>query len=230
MRLLVVDDEVDFVQALQRGLQRAGYAVDVALDSDAGEALFVAYPYDLVILDLNLPGRDGLSLCRFLRASQPATRILILTARSHPSQRIAGLDEGADDYLIKPFHFGELKARIRSLVRRQAVLAEPLLRYQDLTLDPAACLLWQSGSPVEVTLKELRVLEYLLRHQGEVISQETLLDHVWDRNANPLTTTVRVHVLALRRKLGPGPAGESYIQTVIGGGYCVGARRPSQES
>lgn len=222
MRLLIIDDEEDFALALQRGLMRDGYAVDVALTGTEGEMLLAVYPYDLLLLDLNLPGRDGMQLCQHVRQHYPALHIIMVTARSSPAQRIAGLDEGADDYLIKPFHFGELKARIRSVLRRSSAPGNPLLQYLDLVLDPAGCTLRQGENVVDITIKELRVLEYLMRHQGEVISQEMLLDHVWDQNANPLTTTVRVHIASLRRKLGNDPQGDPYIQTIIGGGYQLG--------
>lgn len=219
MRLLVVEDEQDLAQALQRGLKRQGYAVDLAFDGEQAWHLAEINAYDLLLLDLNLPGIDGLELCRRLRASRPQLLILMLTARSRPGERIAGLDTGADDYLVKPFHFGELAARIRALLRRDLRVRAPLLQGSDLKLDPAGRTAWQGRRSLSLTRKEFAILEYLLRHPGEVISQEQLLDHVWDENANPFTNVVRVHINSLRKKLGDEVETPRYIETVIGEGY-----------
>jgi DNA-binding response OmpR family regulator len=175
--------------------------------------------YDLLILDLNLPEMDGLEVCRSLRAGQLSMLILILTARGRPDQRIAGLDLGADDYLVKPFHFGELTARVRALLRRDMRVRSPLLQYKDLKLDPTAHVVWQDNRRLELTGKEFGIIEYLLRHQGEIVSQETLLEHVWDMQANPLTNTVRVHINSLRRKLKDMAETPHYIETIVGQGY-----------
>jgi DNA-binding response OmpR family regulator len=162
---------------------------------------------------------DGLEVCRRLRASQLSMLILILTARDRPDERIAGLDLGADDYLVKPFHFGELTARIRALLRRDMRVRSPLLQYKDLKLDPTARVVWQDNRRLELTGKEFGIIEYLLRHQGEIVSQETFLEHVWDMEANPLTNTVRVHINSLRRKLQDMAETPRYIETIVGQGY-----------
>ena len=222
MRLLVVEDEPDIAHALAKGLRREGYAVDVAYDGEQGWKLAEVNGYDLLILDLNLPAMDGLELCRRLRASMPSLLILMLTARSRPDERVIGLDHGADDYLVKPFHFAELTARIRALLRRDMRVRAPLLQFKDLKLDPAAHVVWQDNHRLELTRKEYGVLEYLLRHQGEIISQEMLLEHVWDMQANPLTNTVRVHINSLRRKLEDVAETPRYIETIIGQGYRLG--------
>ncbi len=219
MRILLIEDEEDLATALQRGLQRQGYAVDSALDGTAGWELLNTHTYDLLILDLNLPGIDGLELCRQGRADQPGLLILLLTARAQPGDRIIGLDSGADDYLVKPFHFGELTARVRALLRRDLRVRAPLLQCGGLKLDPASRAAWLHNRPLILTHKEFALLEYLLRHAGEVISQETLLEHVWDAHVNPMTNVVRVHITALRRKLGTGPDAPNLIETVIGAGY-----------
>lgn len=219
MRLLIVEDELDLVQALARGLRQQGYAVDVATDGEQGWELAEVNEYDLLILDLNLPGMDGLEVCRRLRASRPGLLVLMLTARSGLQDRITGLDLGADDYLVKPFHLEELAARVRALLRRDLRVREPLLQAGDLTLDPASRVVWQGKRRLALTRKELAILEYLLRHQGEVVSQEALLEHVWDMNANPFTNTVRVHVNSLRRKLGDDLASPRFIETVPREGY-----------
>ncbi len=219
MRLLIVEDELDLANALARGLRRQGYAVDIALDGEQGWELAEVNDYDLLILDLNLPGMDGLEVCRRLRASRPRLLILMLTARSRPDERVTGLDLGADDYLVKPFHFEELAARVRALLRRDLRVREPLLQWGDLKFDPAARIAWQSNHRLELTRKELGILEYLMRHPGEVISREELLEHVWDAEADPFTNTVRVHLHSLRRKIGDDATAPRYIETVAGQGY-----------
>jgi len=222
MRLLVVEDELDIAHAVAKGLRQQGYAVDVAYDGEQGWKLAEVNEYDLLILDLNLPEMDGLELCRRLRASRPSLLILMLTARSLPDERVTGLEQGADDYLVKPFYFAELTARIRALLRRDMRVRTPLLQFKDLKLDPTARVVWQDNHRLELTSKEFGILEYLLRHQGEIISQETLLEHVWDMQANPLTNTVRVHINSLRRKLEGVAEMPRYIETIIGQGYRLG--------
>ena len=222
MRLLVIEDELDLAQALAKGLRHQGYAVDIAYDGLTGWELGSVNEYDLLILDLNLPEMDGLDVCQQLRISQPELLILVLTARSQAEERVEGLDQGADDYLVKPFYFTELSARIRALLRRDMRVRAHLLQYKDLKLDAKARVVWRGNHRLELTGKELGVLEYLLRHQGEIISQEQLLEHVWDMQANPLTNTVRVHMNSLRRKLEDIADTPQYIETIIGQGYRIG--------
>lgn len=219
MRIVVVEDESDIADALAKGLRHEGYAVDVACDGPGTLELAAIHDYDLLILDLNLPGIDGIDVCHRLRASQPSLLILMLTARSQLHERVLGLDAGADDYLVKPFHFVELVARVRALLRRDIRARASLLTYQDIKLDPATRTVWQGNRRLDLTGKEFGILEYLLRHQGEIVSQETLLEHVWDMQANPLTNTVRVHMNSVRRKLGDMVETPRYIETVIGQGY-----------
>jgi DNA-binding response OmpR family regulator len=228
MRLLVIEDEPDIASALEKGLRQAGYAVDIALDGEEGCELAQVYDYDLLLLDLNLPQMDGLEVCRSLRAECPSLLILMLTARSRPDERVTGLDLGADDYLVKPFHFAELSARIRALLRRDLRVRTPLLRHKDVKLDPSARAVWQGNRRIELTSKEFGILEYLLHHQGEIVSQEALLEHVWDMQANPLTNTVRVHINSLRRKLEDMAETPRYIETIIGQGYRLGTPVPDQ--
>jgi DNA-binding response OmpR family regulator len=226
MRLLVVEDEVDLAAALARGLRREGYAVDVAHDgAEAVERLRVT-PYDLVCLDLNLPDTDGLALCRRLRTDpalvagddEPSPRVLMLTARDSVDDRVAGLDEGADDYLVKPFSFAEVSARVRSLLRRDAGRTGSELRVGPLRLDAARFEAWRGSRRLDLTAKEFALLRYFMAHPGHVMSQERLLDHVWDEHADPFTNTVRVTVGTLRRKM--QVEGESsLIDTVVGRGY-----------
>jgi DNA-binding response OmpR family regulator len=162
---------------------------------------------------------DGLEVCRRLRAHKPELLILILTARSRVKDRVAGLDEGADDYLTKPFHFEELSARIRALLRRDLRVREPLLQVGALKLDPAAQVIWQGRRRLELTAKEYAILEYLMRHPGEVVSQEEILEHGWGETVNPFTSSVRVHIHSLRHKLGDSSDHPQYIETVPTQGY-----------
>ena len=230
MRLLVIEDEPDLAEGLARGLRQQGYAMDVAYDGLQGWELAITNEYDLLILDLNLPEMDGLEVCRRVRASRPALLILMLTARSEPDERVAGLDLGADDYLVKPFHFAELVARIRALLRRDVRARTPLLQYRDLKLDPLARVAWLGNRRLELTGKEFSILEYLMHHLGEVVSQEALLEHVWDMQANPLTNTVRVHINSLRRKLEDMAETPCYIETCIGHGYRLGTANNLEEN
>jgi DNA-binding response OmpR family regulator len=224
MRLLVLEDEVGLLSALQAGLSRAGYAVDTALTgAEAGEKL-AGTVYDLLVLDLTLPDTDGFTLCRAIRRGELETasgsdlRILMLTARGSLADRVRGLDEGADDYLVKPFALVELLARVRALLRRDVGAASPVLEVGPLALDPGRHEARRDGREVSLTRKEFGVLEYLMTRPGHVVSAEELLEHVWDENADPFTQTVRVTVGTLRRKLSPDGA-QPLIETVIGRGY-----------
>jgi DNA-binding response OmpR family regulator len=219
MRILIVEDELDLATALKRGLIQIGYAVDVAINGEQGWELGEINEYDLVILDLNLPEMDGLEVCRRLRANKPHVLILMLTARSRLEDKVKGLDLGADDYLIKPFHFEELEARIRALLRRDLRVREPVLCVGNLKLDTVGRKFWKEESRLELTRKEFAILEYLFRHPGEVISQEELIEHVWGEYVNPFTASVRVHLHSLRRKLGDSPENPRFIETVEGQGY-----------
>jgi DNA-binding response OmpR family regulator len=221
MRVLVVEDEVDLADAVARGLRREGYAVDVAYDGDEALDKLSINEYDVICLDLNLPGSDGIEVTRRLReghAGPTAPRVLMLTARDQPRDRVIGLDEGADDYLIKPFDFDELKARVRALLRRDAGRSGALLRVGDLELDTARHEARRNGHELSLTPKEFSLLRYFMSRAGQVLSQEDLLEHVWDEHADPFTNTVRVTVMTLRRKLGDAGDGQP-IETVVGRGY-----------
>jgi DNA-binding response OmpR family regulator len=220
VRLLVVDDEEELAEAVARGLRRDGYAVDVAHDGKEALVKVLVNGYDLLCLDVTMPGMDGLELCRRVRSEQLEVqpRILMLTARDALEDRVAGLDEGADDYLVKPFAFPELTARVRSLLRRDTPATSSVLTVGDVSLDDARHDARRADRRLDLTAKEFALLRYFMNHPGEVLSQETLLEHVWDENADPFTNTVRVTVGTLRRKLMAG--GEtSVIETVIGRGY-----------
>jgi DNA-binding response OmpR family regulator len=221
VRVLVVDDEVDLAEAVARGLRREGYAVDVAFDGAEALDKATVNAYDLLCLDITMPGLDGRELCRRIRQDptlDPQPRILMLTARDSLEDRVAGLDLGADDYLVKPFAFPELSARVRTLLRRDTPATSAVIRVGDLELDEAKHLASRSGRLLDLTAKEFSLLRYFMLHPGEVLSQETLLEHVWDEHADPFTNTVRVTVGTLRKKLSAG--GEPpLIETVIGRGY-----------
>jgi DNA-binding response OmpR family regulator len=217
VRVLVVEDEEALAEAVARGLRREGMAVDVALDGNAGHEKSTITRYDVVVLDRDLPGMSGDELCREIVASGALTRVLMLTASGTVEDRVEGLSLGADDYLAKPFAFPELVARVRALARRATPATPPVLTVGDLELDPAKRTVSRGGRPVELTRKEFGVLEVLLAAGGSVVSSEELLERVWDENADPFTTTVRVTVMTLRKKLGePG-----LIDTVVGSGYRV---------
>ncbi len=220
MRLLVVEDEPDLAEAIARGLRRDGYAVDIALQASDADLKLRSAGYDLVCLDWNLPDGSGLQLCRDLVSGELPTlegerpRILMLTARDDIEARVAGLDAGADDYLVKPFAFAELSARVRALLRRESA-TEPVLRVGPLALDQPRFLATRDDAPLELTAKEFSLLHYFMANPGIVMSQEHLLEHVWDEMTDPLTNVVRVTVSNLRKKLGEPPL----ITTVPGRGY-----------
>ena len=221
MRVLVVDDEVDLVRAIARGLRREGYAVDEAFDGAEALEKTAEVSYDLICLDLTMPVVDGTEVCRALRGRsrgdhQP--RILMLTARDSLEDRVAGLDDGADDYLVKPFAFSELNARIRALLRREAGRGGSLLVVGDIEMDVSRHAVRRRGREVTLTPTEFTLLRYFLSRPGEVVSQEELLDHVWDEHIDPFTNTVRVTVGTLRRKLSL-PDSPAPIETIVGSGY-----------
>lgn len=220
MRLLVVEDEPDLADVIARGLRRDGHAVDVANTSSEADLKLRSAGYDLVVLDWNLPDGSGLQLCRSVVSGELPTlegdrpRILMLTARDEVEDRVAGLDSGADDYLVKPFAFAELSARVRALIRRDKEI-DPVITVGSLRLDPARFEATRAGVRLELTAKEFALLHYFMAHAGDVMSQEHLLEHVWDEMTDPLTNVVRVTVSNLRKKLGEPPL----ITTVAGRGY-----------
>jgi DNA-binding response OmpR family regulator len=220
VRILVVDDEVDLAEAIGRGLRREGYAVDLAFDGEQALSKAAVNTYDLICLDLTMPGIDGIEVCQRLRAQPSATppRVLMLTARDSIDDRIVGLDAGADDYLLKPFAFGELAARVRSLLRREAGRSTAVLRVGPLELDTARHVARRGERELDLTAKEFALLRYFMAHAGKVVSQEELLEHVWDEHADPFTNTVRVTVGTLRRKVTIDDE-VPLIETVIGSGY-----------
>jgi heavy metal response regulator len=221
MRILVIEDELRVRSFLERGLQEAGFAVDTAGDGETGLRLALVNPYDAVVLDLMLPKRDGLSVLRELRSAGRATPVLVLTARDEVDDKVRGLDAGADDYLPKPFAFAELLARIRALLRRGT--ARPsLIEIDDLRIDLLARKAERAGTKIELTQKEFALLEYLARHEGEVVTRTMISEHVWDMNFDSFSNVIDVYIRYLRRKIDE-PFGKKLIHTRRGVGYVLSA-------
>jgi two-component system, OmpR family, response regulator VanR len=217
VRVLVAEDERRVADAVARGLRREGMAVDVAYDGEAALDKARLHPYDVVVLDRDLPIVHGDDVCRTLRAEEPDSRLLMLTAADGVDDLVNGLSLGADDYMPKPFAFAELVARLRALARRARPASPPSLTAGDIELDPARRTVTRAGEPIELAPKEFAVLEALMEAGGAVLSNDELVGRVWDENADPFTNSVRMTVLRLRRKLGE-PA---VIETVKGAGYRV---------
>ena len=220
MRILLVEDEFDAAAVLAKGLREHAYAVDTASDGRQALELAATNDYDLIVLDLLLPRIDGLEVCRRLRADGLATPILMLTARGEPDQRVKGLDAGADDYLPKPYHFPELLARVRALLRRGPALVSPVLEVENLTIDTRAQQVRRAGRPIQLTTKEYALLEYLARRRGEVVGRADIAEHVWDDSFDPLSNLIEVYIQRLRRKIDDGEL-VKLIQTRRGAGYCL---------
>jgi DNA-binding response OmpR family regulator len=217
MRLLVVEDEQLLADSIAEGLRRRAMAVDVAYDGDAALERLAVNDYDVVVLDRDLPGLSGDEVCKTLVSSGCAARILMLTAASTVTQRVDGLGLGADDYLVKPFAFAELVARIHALSRRARPADPPVLERAGIRLDPYRHLVTRDGYPVALSRQEFAVLTELLRADGGVVSAEQLLEKAWDEQIDPFTSVVRFTIMMLRRKLGDPPV----IETVPGSGYCI---------
>lgn len=220
MRILLVEDEKMLSDMIAKGLRNTGYAVDTAYDGEDALFQYEVNDYDLIILDLNLPKVDGLDVLRKIRETDSEIKILILSARTKIGDRILGLDEGANDYLIKPFDFGELAARIRGLLRRKFVQAPPILDLNDLRVDTKAKKVMIADTVIVLTRKEYGILEYLLLHKNRVISAEELTEHVWDSEFDPFSNTFRYHIHSLKKKLSM-VSGTEYIKTVYGQGYIM---------
>jgi DNA-binding response OmpR family regulator len=217
VRVLIAEDEPRIAGAVARGLRREGMAVDVAHDGAAALYKARVVPYDVVVLDRDMPRMHGDDVCRAIASEQPETKVLMLTAARSTDDLVAGLSLGADDYLPKPFRFAELVARLRALARRSGAARPAVLEAADVVLDPARRTATRGGRPLDLTPKELAVLEVLLAAQGAVVTPEELVEKAWDEQLDPLSNTVRMTVMTLRRKLGDPPL----IATVRGSGYRV---------
>jgi two-component system, OmpR family, response regulator len=220
VRLLLVEDDAKLARAMSRGLRHEGFAVDVAGDGEQALRDAAVWDYDAIVLDVLLPGRDGFAVCRALRERGCWAPVLMLTARGLPADRIGGLDAGADDYVVKPFDFGELLARLRALLRRAPAERPAQLRVGDLLVDPATHAVARAGTRVELSAREFAVLEYLARRPGQAVSRTRLIEHVWDQNFEGSTNIVDVYVGYLRRKL-EDPFERPLIRTIRGVGYAL---------
>ncbi|HEY7453063.1 MAG TPA: response regulator transcription factor [Thermoleophilaceae bacterium] len=218
MRLLVVEDDLKMAALVRRGLVEDGAAVDVAKSGEDAVWMAAAAPYDAIVLDVMLPGIDGFETCRRLRADGVWAPVLLLTARDAVEDRVAGLDGGADDYLVKPFSFAELSARLRALVRRGAKERPALLEVGDLRLDPATRQAWRGEDAIELSTKEFALLEAFMRRPGDVLSRLDLLEHAWDYGYENRSNVIDVYVRYLREKI-DRPFGVKSIETVRGAGY-----------
>lgn len=220
MRILLVEDDEQLMDALVEILtDKQHYIVETATDGETGWELVEAAPYDLIVLDVMLPKLDGISLCQRLRQNGYMTPVLMLTARDTSSDRVMGLDAGADDYVVKPFDLPELLARIRALLRRGNTAVSPVLEWGDLRLDPSICQVTYRGQLLHLTPKEYGLLELFLRHKGGILSRSTIIDHLWSLDDPPSEETVKVHLKALRKKLKAAGAPTDLVETVYGMGY-----------
>lgn len=220
MRILVVEDENDLREAIAEGLRIDGYAVDTCDNGNDAYDLLYVENYDLVVLDLNLPLMDGLEVLEKIRGEKPELKVLILSARGSVSDKVRGLDIGANDYLVKPFDFAELEARIRSLLRRQFTQKNNNIQFDKLRLELSKRIAYVKDIPISLTKKEFALLEYFMLHQNRVISQEELIEHIWDSSADSFSGAIRVHIASLRKKI---KAQLQYdpITTKVGEGYSL---------
>jgi DNA-binding response OmpR family regulator len=222
MRLLLVEDYVPLQKSVAKGLREAGFAVDVTGDGEEGLWYALGNDYDAIILDLMLPGLDGLSILKRLRAEGRPTHVLILTARGEVPDRVEGLDLGADDYLVKPFAFEELLARVHALVRREYRRKSPVFEIGDLRIDTTAQRVWRGADELHLTGREYALLEYLAMRAGQTVSRTDIWEHVYDFHSSATSNVVDVYIGYLRRKI-DAPGGPSLIRTVRGRGYALGA-------
>jgi len=221
MRLLIIEDEKKLCDTIAKSLHASGYETDVCYDGNEALEMVYSEEYDLIVLDLNLPGTDGMEILRQLREYNEETRVLILSARSQIADKVRGLDAGANDYMEKPFHLQELEARIRSLTRRRFIQNDICLECEGVRFDTRERAAYVGGEKITLTRKENGILEYLLLNQGRPVSQEELIEHVWDANVDSLTSSIRVHMSSLRKKLKVA-LGYDPIVNKIGEGYRIG--------
>lgn len=223
MRLLIAEDDPALASFVKKGLEAEHYAVDVCSDGEQARALAEEFNFDVVVLDLNLPRLDGVTILRSIRTKKPTVPILVLTARNRVEDRVQCLDLGADDYLVKPFSFSELSARVRALLRRSHLPAESVLKVDDLKLDRVERLVERGGRRIELTSKEFALLEYLMRNAGRRITRAMIIEHVWNLSFDTCTNVVDVYINYLRRKVDDG-FGRPLIHTIRGVGYELSAR------
>lgn len=222
MKLLIIEDDPDLSDILQKGFVKKKYIAEVALDGIEGCAQAIINDYDLIILDLNLPGMDGMDILSYIRKEKPNQRVLILSARSEVEDRVKGLNLGANDYLSKPFAFSELDARVRALLRREFTLTAPVIRWHNLSLNTKSKSVYCGDSAVSLPPKEYAILEYLLYNVGRVVATEELIEHIWNSDVDLFSVSIKPHMSRLRKKL-LSYTGREVIVTVRGNGYMIPA-------
>ncbi|MBI3486458.1 response regulator transcription factor [Candidatus Daviesbacteria bacterium] len=223
MRILLVEDEEKLANSIKKALEAESYAVDASFDGKEGYELAFGEEYDLIILDLGLPSMDGVEIAKALRAEKVKTPILMLTAKDAISNKVEGLDAGADDYLIKPFDFEELLARIRSLLRRKTSDKELVFTVDNLSLDPSSHIVKRAGKELALSAKEYALLEFLMRNKGQILSKQQIIDHVWDIDLDPFSNVIDVYIGYLRVKVDKAfPKDKPLIKTIKGLGYKIG--------
>ena len=220
MKILVVEDEKKLLESIKEGLEHSGYVVDTALDGEEGSFMAFTNDYDLIILDINLPKKDGFEILREIREENSQVNIIMLTALSDVDDRVKGFDLGANDYVLKPFHFEELKARIRSLLRRQTTIKDAVIETSGISFDTAKRTFKFAGEELKLTQKEAGILEYLFFNLGRYVTTEELMEHVWNDEVDLFSNVVRVHMSALRKKL-KTRLGKNIIRNEIGKGYII---------
>lgn len=223
MRILIVEDELRLAEVVKKGLAEDGFAVDLALDGEEGQYLAESEAYDLILLDVMLPKVDGITLCKNIRQKNIKTPVLMLTAKSTLEDKVAGLDSGADDYLAKPFAFLELRSRIHALIRRSNGQVSSILKFGNLEVDPLKHTCVRNNKNISLTPKEFAILEFLLRHQNEVVTRTMITEHVWDYNFDGMSNIVDVFVVALRKKIDTGFK-TKLIHTIHGVGYKISSK------
>jgi two-component system, OmpR family, copper resistance phosphate regulon response regulator CusR len=224
MRILVVEDDPPLAQYIRKGLEEENYIVDVAHDGAIAKDMAAASKYGALVLDLSLPGLDGTAVLQAIRETQSDVAVLVLTARNKLEDRVAVLNMGADDYLVKPFSFSELSARLRALGRRHKQAASPTIRYDDLEVNTAQRVVVRNGKRIDLTSKEFMLLEYLMRNSGHKVSRAMIVEHVWNLNFDTMTNVVDVYINYLRKKVDEGSENK-LIHTVRGVGYRFGTGR-----
>ncbi len=222
MRILIVEDDHKVANSMKKGLEQESYAVDVLYDGSEVLDYVVSTQYDLIVLDRMLPGMDGLKICQDIRRKNLHMPVLMLTARGQVEDRVEGLDSGADDYVVKPFSFSELVARIRALLRRSPTTEQTILKIADLELNPQSFLVNRQGKNIKLSSKEFALLEYLMRHPQQIISKDRIIDHVWNYEANVMPNSVEVYIRRLRQKIDQPFKSKPLLHTLRGFGYKIG--------
>ncbi|MXQ54249.1 response regulator transcription factor [Shimazuella alba] len=221
MKILVVEDDLSIQQSISMGLRKFGYAVDAASDGERALQMVEIHEYDAIVLDWNLPKIDGIDVLRVIRKDKPDIKVLILSARSEVEDKIYGLDTGANDYMVKPFHFKELEARLRALLRRRFIQSDTRLSYGEIILDTALKTVYIQNTPIELTKKEYGILEYLMFNKDKIVSTEEIMEHLWDSSFDGFSNSLKVHINSLKKKLSIFLGEQEVIKNKRGFGYYI---------